>query len=77
VRVVAKEAGGGERASPVQATPNPRLAALLRQAAAGNLACPYCQDALRAQMLGVDRVQFRCPTCGFVEAPDRLEDGRR
>ena len=62
---------------PLQLPPNPRLAAIMRQAALGTVACPYCQDALRAIVLDAEQVQFHCPTCGFVEAPDRLEDGRR
>jgi|GEM_PF-6815764 predicted RNA-binding Zn-ribbon protein involved in translation (DUF1610 family) len=74
---MAEEARVEERTHPVRPTPTPRLAALLRQTAAGHLACPYCQDALQARVLDAERVQFRCPTCGFVEAPDRLEEGRR
>ena len=46
------------------------LEAVARRAAAGRLACPYCQDALRAAWPAPDRLQLRCPTCGFTEAPD-------
>ncbi len=51
------------------------LAAVARRAAAGHLACPYCQDALRVVWLARDRLQLRCPTCGFTEAPDLAEGG--
>lgn len=49
---------------------------LVRQAAAGRLACPYCQDALRAKVLDATHVQLCCPTCGFAEVPDVIEPGR-
>jgi len=57
----------------VQPIANARLNALVRRAAAGRLACPYCQDALQAKVLDATHVQLRCPTCGFAEAPDVIE----
>ncbi|MGI8915966.1 MAG: hypothetical protein ACR2JY_19715 [Chloroflexota bacterium] len=46
---------------------------VVQRAAAGRLACPYCQAALTATVLDARRVQLRCPSCGFAEAPDLVE----
>jgi predicted RNA-binding Zn-ribbon protein involved in translation (DUF1610 family) len=60
----------------VPPTANPRITTLLHRAAAGRLACPYCQDALRATVLDATHVELQCPTCGFLEAPDLVEPAR-
>lgn len=54
---------------------NARTAAFLQRVAAGQLSCPYCEDALRVTMIGEQRMQLRCPTCGFTETPDAVEAG--
>ena len=63
-----KEGNGAE----IQATGAvaQRLEAVLRRAAIGLLACPYCQSALVANKLTTRSVQLVCPTCGFTELPD-------
>jgi hypothetical protein len=58
-------------ARPQRSEPDPAsLAAVLVRAAAGLLACPYCQSALQARQIDGTHLQLRCPTCGFREEPD-------